>query len=473
MNTSSKRTSVWLHFFGVDETPVREEVVAALAQAQIETEPLNLDQPFGVGLLFFVQVTPQLCKFVQSFSRNGLECLLAIATTKQVLANGNAWRVLQAGASDVFAWPDLPDAASVVKARLERWRAVDDILESPLVRDNLIGHSQIWVAALRQIIEVACFTDSSVLLTGETGTGKELAARLIHTLDTQRAGRDLIVVDCTTIVPELSGSELFGHERGAFTGAISARDGAFAMANGGSLFLDEIGELPLALQVQLLRAVQERTYKRVGSNTWRNTDFRLICATNRDLSEDESHARFRRDLYYRIASWTLRLPPLRERVEDILPLARHFMQQLRPEDEPPDLDEAVQTCLLTRNYPGNVRDLRNLVFRMMRRHVGHGPITIGDIPADDRPASERDASDWHDIAFDQAIRRALAGGAGLKGLRQVVEESAIRIAIGDEGGNLQRAARKLGVTDRALQMRRAEQRQRAQNAAGTDDDIAG
>jgi DNA-binding NtrC family response regulator len=214
--------------------------------------------------------------------------------------------------------------------------------------------------------------------------------------------------------------------------------------------------------------VQERSYKRVGSNKWHKTDFRLVSATNRDLQEEELQGRFRRDLYYRIASWTVRLPPLSERVEDILPLARHFMRQLRPEHEPPELDDAVQTYLLTRSYPGNVRDLRNVVGRMVRRHVGPGPITIGDIPTDERPALGNEGGDWRDIVFDQAIRRALALGAGLKGLRQAVEENAIRIAIGDEGGNVQRAARILGVTDRALQMRRAEQRQRAQHAADKD-----
>jgi DNA-binding NtrC family response regulator len=144
------------------------------------------------------------------------------------------------------------------------------------------------------------------------------------------------------------------------------------------------------------------------------------------------------------------------------------MRQLRPEHEPPELDDAVQTYLLTRSYPGNVRDLRNVVGRMVRRHVGPGPITIGDIPTDERPALGNEGGDWRDIVFDQAIRRALALGAGLKGLRQAVEENAIRIAIGDEGGNVQRAARILGVTDRALQMRRAEQRQRAQHAADKD-----
>lgn len=142
------------------------------------------------------------------------------------------------------------------------------------------------MTALRRIVEVACFTTSPLLLEGESGTGKELVARLFHHLDPREGKRDLIVVDCTTIVPTLSGSEFFGHERGAFTGAMSAREGAFAAADRGTLFLDEIGELPLTMQAELLRVIQEGTYKWVGADHWRKTSFRLVCATNRDLEAE-------------------------------------------------------------------------------------------------------------------------------------------------------------------------------------------
>src|SRR6202023_58747 len=148
----------------------------------------------------------------------------------------------------------------------------------------------------------------------------EVAANLIHRLNTRADKRDMVILDCSTIVSDLSGSEFFGHERGAFTGALTERQGAFALANGGTLFLDEIGELPLPLQAQLLRVVQERTYKRLGGNTWRRTDFRLVCATNRDLVELIRRGEFRADLYYRIASFVCKLPALRERLEDIIPL---------------------------------------------------------------------------------------------------------------------------------------------------------
>jgi transcriptional regulator with GAF, ATPase, and Fis domain len=267
------------------------------------------------------------------------------------------------------------------------------------------------------------------------------------------------VLDCTTVSPELAGSEFFGHERGAFTTAVASREGAFALADRGTLFLDEVGELSLALQAELLRVVQERVYKRVGSNTWKQLNFRLICATNRNLLEEEARGAFRRDFYYRIASWTCALPSLGERGEDILPLTRHFLRQLCGVRRPPEPDPAVRDYLLTRAYPGNVRDLRQLVTRMFARHVGDGPLTVGDLPPDERlAATERMRKAWHDGAFQCSIRRALAMGFGLKEINSQTTDLAIQTALADEDGNLQRAARRLGVTDRALQMRRAQRR---------------
>ena len=310
---------------------------------------------------------------------------------------------------------------------------------------------------LRQLIEIARFTIDPVVLIGETGTGKELAARLIHTLDLNRNNRDLVILDCTTIVPDLSGSELFGHEKGSFTGAVSSRDGAFALAGGGSLFLDEVGELPLALQVQLLRVLQEHTYKRVGSNVWHKADFRLICATNRELRDNVDTGHFRKDLYYRIAHWVVHMPPLRERIEDVVPLVRYFMKQARPDQEQLELDDKVQEYFLTWEYPGNVRDLRSLVFRVMARHIGSGPVTIGDIPSDERPSTDLDQLVQYDMSIEQSIRRAVASGLGLKEIKRLVEDTTIRVVLEDQAGNLQRAARVLDVTDRMLQKHRADQ----------------
>jgi transcriptional regulator with GAF, ATPase, and Fis domain len=452
-------TRIWVDFRAKGQGPLKADLYGRLAREQIEASPLNNEEPSGPGLIVFDHVDSSLCESVRVLSRNGLGRVLAVASTPEPLANGDAWLMLKMGASDVLAWRPADNPGAAVAARLRRWAAVDEIMRAPVVLSNLVGSSPAWTLALRQIIEVALFTDASVLITGESGTGKELVARLLHTLDRRPNKGDLVVLDCTTIVPELAGSEFFGHERGAFTNAVALRDGAFALADHGTLFLDEVGELPLPLQADLLRVVQERTYKRVGSNTWTRTEFRLVCATNRDLLHEESQGRFRRDLYYRLAGCVCKLPPLRERMEDVLPLTRHFVAALRPGEGAVELDEPVRQYLLRRSYPGNVRDLRQLVSRIACRHVGPGPITVGDIPEDERPDLSGLADDWCDETFERAIRRALEWGVGLKDIGRVAEDVAVRNAVTAEEGNLQRAARRLGVTDRALQLRRAARRQ--------------
>ncbi len=457
-------SGVWHCFYGCIEDEARREVLDALGVAGVASQACDATSPDGAegaGVIFFREITPELCRMLCDASGRGLRRVLAVALARESLTKGVSWSLLKSGASDVLLWDGSKNPAREIAARFERWQQIDAVLRSHLVKKNLAGESPAWIRVLRQVIEVARFTDASMLITGESGTGKELIARLIHTLDARPNKRDLVVADCTTIVPELAGSEFFGHERGAFTGAVATRDGAFALANGGSLFLDEVGELPLTLQAELLRVVQEHTYKRVGSNAWQQTDFRLICATNRDLVEEQRLGRFRSDFYYRIASWTCHLPSLRERREDILPLACHFIEQLRP-DGPPDLDDAVREYLLSREYRGNVRDLKQLVTRMVLHHVGPGVITAGDVPEDERPYGEAGdfmIADWRADGFDGAIHHALALGIGLKEIGRAAEDAAERIALEEEQGNLQRAASRLGVTDRALQMRRAARRQ--------------
>jgi hypothetical protein len=208
-------------------------------------------------------VTPALCTFLRHVS-GGRERILVLVDAAGAPPGGAGWALLQAGAADVLPWADPEELAPQVCTRFRRWLTVDHLLATPPVATAVVGHSASWRALLRDIVESARFSDASTLILGESGTGKELIARLIHTLDARTPKRDLVVLDCSTIMPELSGSEFFGHERGAFTGTAAQRDGAFALADGGTLFLDEIGELPLPLQAQLLRVVQEHTYKRVG-----------------------------------------------------------------------------------------------------------------------------------------------------------------------------------------------------------------
>lgn len=463
MTNDNTLVKAWLQFFCNDDGLPKSAIAEAIANNGITLQSSDPYTSNDMGIIFFDNTDQQLFEFLRGVSSHGRKRVLAIAASRAILANGAIWRLLHAGASNVFSWDHSTNPAIEIKNRLERYNAVDQLVRSPLVKDNLVGQSPAWISVLRQIVEVAKFTDANILITGETGTGKELIARLIHTLDSRKEERDLVVLDCTTIVPELSGSEFFGHERGAFTSAVSSRDGAFALANDGTLFLDEVGELPLVLQAQLLRVVQEHTYKRVGGNTWQSANFRLVCATNRDLMEEVKQDKFRQDFYYRIANWTCRLPPLRERPEDIIPLAEHFMKILRPDEDPPELDESVLEYLMKRAYPGNVRDLRQLVTRLTYRHIGPGPITAGDIPEEDRPSPESLQTDWCNRHFESAIHHALSVGIGLKEIGRVAEETAVRIAVSNENGNLQRAARKLGVTDRALQMRRAARRQNEQS----------
>jgi transcriptional regulator with GAF, ATPase, and Fis domain len=460
--------STWLHSCAARSLPSFQKHVEILQSYGISLGLPARDASVHQGIVCFDRIAPALLQLIREYSHNGLHRLLAISFERSILKGDGIWQLLQAGASDVLAWDELPDPAATIIGRLERWQAIDRILDSPLVCADLVGRSRAWISTLRQVIEVACFTDAPILLLGETGTGKEQVARLIHALDRRPNKRDLVVLDCTTVVPELAGSEFFGHEKGAFTSAITSRDGAFALADQGTLFLDEVGELPPALQAQLLRITQEHTYKRVGSNTWRHTDFRLICATNRDLLREQTAGGFRHDLYYRIAGWVCTLPPLRERTDDIIPLTYHFMRQLQGGQEPPDIGWVVGEYLLARDYPGNVRDLKQLAARLLYRHVGSGPLTAGDIPEDERPVAAPAVFDWCDATFERALRRALNTGSGIRDIRRVTEDTAIRIAMYDAQGNLRRAAQQLGVTDRALQLRRAQRRNDAPDAEEFD-----
>jgi transcriptional regulator with GAF, ATPase, and Fis domain len=449
MRRSPPSARYWVQ--GVDSVKF-EAVTERLRHLGIDCVPATESGPPGHLLVFLSSVSDEILKELEAMKSSPALCLCVILGDARI-ASAHVWQLLQAGANDVVTDLD-GDAVDQIAARLERWHTVDRLLSSAEVAGTLIGTSTSWQRLLRQVVEVAAFTVAPVLIVGETGTGKDLLARLIHSLDARQGKRELVTVDCTTIVPELSGSELFGHERGAYTGAVAAREGAFALAHKGTLFLDEVGELPVALQAQLLRAVQEHTYKKVGGNTWQQTDFRLVSATNSDLEAGIRNGSFRADLYYRLASWVFRPPPLRERRDDILPLARHFLGSVLSASS--DFDPAVADYIESREYSGNVRELQQLVTRMGQRHVGPGPITAGDLPAEEWPTIERAAREqWPDAAFEEAIRRGLASGAELRKISQAACDTAIKLTVQSEQGNLQRASKRLGITDRALQLRKA------------------
>ena len=370
------------------------------------------------------------------------------------------WDLLAAGASKVFSFDDTPFLHQVIEEQISRWQSIESLLNTNFVQDYLVGNSKIWRNTIREMIEIAVFTQSSVLIIGESGTGKEMLSKLVHHFDSRKGKGDLVLLDCTTISPELSGSELFGHERGAFTGANNSRDGAFSLANEGTLFLDEIGELSARMQSELLRVIQEGLYKPVGSNFWKKTIFRLVGATNRTLVEEVTAGRFRLDLYYRLSSWICKVPSLAERKEDIPLLANRFFSQCFNKRDVPKIEDSVMEYLSNRVYQGNVRELQQLVQRIVCQHVGKRPITLNDIPTADRPLHitrgefNRKSPGQDSFDYESAIQTFLDNGLNLKEIRDLATQTAIELTIRKENGRINQAANRLGITSRAIQLRK-------------------
>jgi transcriptional regulator with GAF, ATPase, and Fis domain len=451
------QSTAWFRACGSNES-LAGEVRAGLTGAGIELMPFRESVPNSqYGIICFNQVTNELFSILDFSNRNSCRVLaVAISIDEKALP---VWDLLHAGASDALTWDTEGVVARQISGKLKRWSEIDDMVSEASSRGFFVGNSSAWRLLVRKVVEAARYGTVPILLTGESGTGKELLARLVSTAtgtldDGREPRRELMTVDCGTLVPELSGSEFFGHERGAFTGAHTMREGAFALADGATLLLDEIGDIPLAMQAQILRSIQEKTYKRVGGSVWQKADFRLVSATNRDLEDLVGRGQFRLDLYYRIAGCVFCTPPLRDRREDILPLASHFLSRILSK-EPPEFDAHVSEFLVNRSYPGNVRDLRQLVQRIAIRYPGTGPITAGDLPEEDRPTPNGSSRVWPDERFERSIGEAITLGTSLKEISQTTARTAIRIAVDSENGNLRRAAVRLGITDRALQMRRA------------------
>jgi transcriptional regulator with GAF, ATPase, and Fis domain len=259
----------------------------------------------------------------------------------------------------------------------------------------------------------------------------------------------MVVVDCTSINKELAGSELFGHEKGAFTNAYQSREGAFAEAHNGSLFLDELGELPLNLQAELLRVIQEKTYRKVGSNQWQKTQFRLISATNRNLEDEVNRGNFRQDLLFRIKGWQFKVPALKDRKEDIPILAQHF---LRLNNIHATLEPEVHSFLLQKDYPGNVRELQQLVNKMAYRNCGEPVVSFSHIPMEDWPAGPETEQQVLQAELHRLLQKMILMGHNLNDIKNSVIESTKEIAVSLENGNLQKAAERLCCSDRLLQM---------------------
>jgi two-component system, NtrC family, response regulator PilR len=312
---------------------------------------------------------------------------------------------------------------------------------------SLLGRSP-QMQRLFELIGKIHSTRTSILVTGESGTGKELVARALHS-EGNRAGKPFVAVNCGAIPEELMESELFGHRRGSFTGAVADKAGLFQQADGGILFLDEIGELSLGLQVKLLRALQERKVKPIGDTAETEVDVRVVAATNRELEEEVARGGFRSDLYYRLNVIEVRLPPLRQRREDIPLLIDHFVRRYAVEQEKrlAGVTGEAMKVLQSYDYPGNVRELENIVEHAVT--MASGPrIDVGDLPRL-RQTVAPGASDGAEVAIPDEgfdLDRALAD----------YERAIVLRALEQSGGVRKRAARLLGITFRSLRYRLAK-----------------
>jgi two-component system response regulator HydG len=297
--------------------------------------------------------------------------------------------------------------------------------------------------ALAGHIALVAPTDMTVLITGDTGTGKEFVAREIHGLS-KRAGKVFVAVDCGALPKDLAGSELFGHVKGAFTGAVADKRGSFEQANGGTLFLDEIGNLTYENQVKLLRVLQERRIKRVGDERDITVDVRVLAATNEDLHSAVAEGRFREDLLHRINEFSLDLLPLRERRDDILVFARHFLQKANAQlgKNVEGFDEAAEAKILAHAWPGNLRELGNVVKRAVLLTTGPF-IGLGALPAEVISGQLPPRSTEREALGELSIE-------GLKGVSHTAEKQAILKALERNGFNKSRTAEMLNIDRKTL-----------------------
>jgi|SRR6478736_5340709 len=367
----------------------------------------------------------------------------------------NAVEALKTGAFDYITKPfDQEELRTIVRKALK----TRDLSARDATRMDAAQHSRFGIIGqspaifeVYSLIEKVADSPTTVLVTGESGTGKELVARALHESSTRRA-RPFIKVNCAAIPRELIESEFFGHERGAFTGAVASKPGRFELASGGTLFLDEIGSIPLETQVKLLRALQEGEFERVGGVRTLKVDVRLVAATNTDLKRQIEEGSFRDDLYYRLNVVTVRLPPLRERVGDIPLLVEHFISKFnaRLSKHIEGLDLEALTALGGYGWPGNVRELENVMERAAL--FADGPsISIEHLPAEvtaqSGPMSERGVgATAPDVGLKEQVRAAVSQ----------LERQLILRALEQMGGNVTHTARLLKLSRKGLQLKMKE-----------------
>jgi len=347
----------------------------------------------------------------------------------------NAVEAMKSGATDYISKPfENTELLLTVQKALKMRRL---LFQNRLLKEELKGYGEIIgdSKAMRQVyglIDKVAATRATVLLTGESGTGKELIARAIHTRS-PRAEEPFVAVNCMAPTETLLESELFGHEKGAFTGATSRRKGRFEMAHGGTLFLDEVGEMSLSLQVKLLRVLQERTFERVGGNQQLSVDVRIVAATNRDLTQAVEVGQFREDLFYRLNVVRINVPPLSQRREDLPVLVAHFVKKYAAEvgRSAPQVDKQAMELIYSHSWPGNVRELENAIERAVI--LAGDVITSGDLPLEIRPDQEAAATELpRDLSLNDAL--------------EDLERRMIVRALNEAGGVAAHAAEALGLT---------------------------
>ncbi len=361
----------------------------------------------------------------------------------------SAVQSLKLGAYDYVKKPFKADAIKlIVRLALEtqrlrrRVRALGERAEPP---EPVVAESEAMRRVLRQAARVAGHPDTTVLITGESGTGKEVVARLIHHRSS-RAGGPFLAVNCASIPASILESELFGHEAGAFTDARRPREGLLEAADGGTVFLDEIGDMDLGLQAKLLRFLETRRIRRLGGVRETEVDVRIVAATNQDLKEAIRERRFREDLYYRLNVFPIHIPPLRERPGDIVPLARHFLEYFSRKFHRNlrEISPEAQVCLRAYPWPGNVREVRNLMERLAITCTGE-VIRAEDLPEEFREPGYFGPRRW--VLPPE--------GCDLESMERELARSLIRQALERTGGNVSRAAKLLGLARSTLRNRMA------------------
>ena len=356
------------------------------------------------------------------------------ATVKDAVA------IMKRGASDYVAKPfQFDELIHVLDKALEQRRLANEnaYLRSQLEQRHhfggIIGRSQPMLE-LFHLLDTVASANSTILVTGETGTGKEVVARAIHHNSPRKAHR-FVALNCSAIPESLLEAELFGHVRGAFTGAIGARQGRFEQAHKGTLFLDEVGTMSTALQMKLLRALQEREFERVGDNQTIKVDVRVIAATNSNLSSMVAAGSFREDLYYRLNVIPIRLPPLRDRREDIPVLARHFLDKFSPDGQM-QIAQGAMRVLMAFSWPGNVRQLENAIERAVALSSGRREIDVADLPPEIQAVPAATATPFVEFPDD---------GLDLPAYLSSIEKDLIRRSLQRTGGNRNKAAELLRI----------------------------